>query len=46
MARQLKIEYEGGLYHIPSGGNQRGQAFQDDQDKNGFLTILKRMKER
>jgi putative transposase len=46
MARQLRIEYEGGLYHITSRGNQRGQAFQDGQDKDRFLTILKRMKER
>jgi hypothetical protein len=33
MARQLRIEYEGALYHITSRGNQKGQIFWDKKDK-------------
>ncbi|MCL0065836.1 transposase [Dehalococcoidia bacterium] len=46
MARQLRIEYEGALYHITSRGNQRGQIFWHDGDKVEFNSILKKTKER
>lgn len=46
MARQLRIEYEGAFYHVTSRGNQREKIFWDDKDREEFLRILKRTKER
>lgn len=46
MARQLRIEYEGALYHVTSRGNLRGEVFWDDKDRKRFKTILERTKER
>jgi REP element-mobilizing transposase RayT len=36
----------GAFYHVTSRGNQRGQVFWDDQDKDRFIKILRRTKER
>ena len=46
MARQLRIEFEGAFYHVTSRGNQRGQIFWDNQDRQKFIEILKRTKDR
>ena len=46
MARQLRIEYEGAFYHVTSRGNQRGEVFWDEQDREGLKRILERTKER
>jgi len=46
MARQLRIEYEGAFYHITSRGNLREKIFFEDKDKEKFLEILERTKER
>jgi putative transposase len=46
VARQLRIEFEGAFYHITSRGNQRERIFFEDKDKEMFLEILKRTKER
>ena len=46
MTRQLRIEYEGALYHVTSRGNQRGKIFWDDKDRQRLKTILERTKER
>lgn len=40
MARPLRIEYAGALYHITSRGNRRGQVFTEDADRREFLNIL------
>ena len=40
MARPLRIEYAGALYHITSRGNSRGRIFLSDHDKNTFLDTL------
>ncbi|MBC7317957.1 transposase [Candidatus Bipolaricaulota bacterium] len=40
MARPLRIEYEGAVYHITSRGNARQDIFLDDQDRLSFLTVL------
>ena len=37
MARPLRIEYEGAVYHITSRGNARQDIFLDDKDWFGFL---------
>ncbi|HID94316.1 MAG TPA: hypothetical protein EYP60_09525 [bacterium (Candidatus Stahlbacteria)] len=46
MARQLRIEFEGAFYHITSRGNLRERIFFDEKDRERFLQILKRTKER
>lgn len=46
MARQLRIEYEGAFYHVTSRGNQKEDIFFDDSDREKFLEILKRTKDR
>jgi REP element-mobilizing transposase RayT len=43
MARPLRIEYPGALYHITSRGNARQDIFFDDIDRNRFLSILARV---
>jgi putative transposase len=46
MARQLRMEFEGAFYHITSRGNQRASVYFEDADKDRFLEILRRTKER
>ncbi len=46
MARQLRVEFEGAYYHITSRGNRREHIFFNKQDKEKFLEILKRTKDR
>ena len=46
MARPLRIEFEGAFYHITSRGNLRDRIFFDDKDRETFLEILRRTKER
>ncbi len=40
MARPLRIEYSGALYHIASRGNAKQNIFFDDNDFSIFLNIL------
>ena len=40
MARPLRIEVPGGVYHITSRGNRRGSIFIDDVDRRAFLEVL------
>ena len=40
MARPLRIEFEGALYHVTSRGNARQPIFMSDEDQNGFLDTL------
>ena len=40
MARPLRIEFPGALYHISSRGNERRRIFRDDVDRKMFLTLL------
>jgi len=46
MARQLRIEFENAFYHITSRGNLRDKIFYDAADREKFLKILGRAKER
>jgi putative transposase len=46
MARQLRIEFEGAFYHVTSRGNLRERIFFEDKDRERFLEILKRTRER
>jgi len=40
MARPLRLELAGALYHITSRGNERKPIYLDESDFEGFLTIL------
>ena len=40
MARPLRIEYEGAIYHITSRGNARNEIFLTDGNRCEFLTVL------
>ena len=40
MARPLRIEYPGALYHVTSRGNARNDIYRDDRDRANFLDIF------
>jgi REP element-mobilizing transposase RayT len=40
MARPLRIEYDGAVYHLTSRGNERKTIFRDDDDRMSFLDTL------
>ncbi len=46
MARPLRIEFAGALYHITSRGNASEDIYQDDEDRSVFLELLARACER
>jgi len=40
MARPLRVEYEGAIYHVTIRGNDRRRIFRDDRDRKRFLDRL------
>ena len=40
MARPLRIEYAGAVYHVMARGNQGQAVFRDDHDRRRFLDVL------
>jgi len=46
MARPLRVEYEGAVYHITSRGNSGERIFFIDSDRGAFLKILAQAVER
>jgi putative transposase len=46
MARPLRIEYDGALYHVTSRGNDRKAIFKDDSDRELFLNTFAQVTER
>ncbi len=40
MARPLRIQYPGALYHLINRGNERRAIFSDDEDRFAFLKLL------
>lgn len=40
MARKLRLEYEGAIYHVMSRGDRREPIFKDDADRKRFLETL------
>ena len=46
MARPLRVEHEGAVYHILSRGNRAEFIFEEDSDKEYFLQILQKAAER
>lgn len=43
MGRAWRIEYEGGLYHVLSRGNERKDIFRDARDRLMFLDVIGEM---
>ena len=46
MARPLRIEYPGALYHVTTRGNGRQRIFRNDRDRQYFLELLDHIRER
>jgi len=46
MARPLRIEYAGALYHVTARGDRREDIVDDDEDRAAFLTVLTHCVER
>ena len=46
MARALRIDLPGGLYHVIARGNQRRKVFRDAVDYQRYLTLLARYQQR
>ncbi len=40
MARKLRVEYPGAIYHVMSRGDRREEIFKDDKDRERFLETL------
>ena len=46
MARPLRIEYPGAVYHVTARGNEKRDVFRDDSDREVFLSTLQRVNNR
>ena len=46
MARPLRIEFAGALYHVTSRGDRQEAVFEDDEDREVFLRTLAEVVER
>jgi REP element-mobilizing transposase RayT len=46
MARPLRIEFPGALYHVTSRGNARQDIALEDKDRAAFLAVLAKARER
>jgi len=46
MARPLRIEYPGAVYHITGRGNEKRDVFRDDSDRELFLATIHRANSR
>jgi putative transposase len=42
MARPLRLEFSGAVYHVTARGDRREAIFLDDQDRQRFLGLLGR----
>lgn len=40
MARPLRLEYPGAVYHLMARGHERSSLFRDEEDREKFLTLL------
>src|SRR5262249_62319368 len=40
MARPLRLEFAGAIYHVVSRGHERSKLFRDDEDRAEFLKTL------
>jgi hypothetical protein len=42
MARPLRLEFSGALYHLTARGNARADSFANDEDRRLFLELLRK----
>ena len=40
MARKLRVQYQGAIYHVMSRGNGKAAIFRNDVDRRSFLQTL------
>ena len=40
MARPLRLEFFGALYHVTARGDRREPIYEDDEDRQAFLDVL------
>ena len=40
MARPLRLDHAGGVWHVTSRGNERREIFREDEDRERFLRTL------
>ncbi len=40
MARKLRVQYPGAIYHVMNRGDRREAIFHDDEDRRLFLEAL------
>jgi putative transposase len=45
MARQLRVQFKGAIYHVTARGNSQTDIYLDDQDRRFFLSSLERYAE-
>jgi REP-associated tyrosine transposase len=46
MARPIRVQYEGAVYHVMGRGNERREIFWDDRDRQRFVETLAEAVER
>ena len=46
MARPLRIEFPGAIYHVTSRGDRREPIFEDDEDRLNFLAVIEQAMQR
>jgi hypothetical protein len=46
MARKLRVEYPGAIYHVMNRGDRREAIFKDDKDRERFLKGVGKVSER
>ena len=46
MARPIRIEFAGALYHVTARGDRQEAIFLNDQDRIDFLTLLEKIVDR
>src|SRR5690625_673373 len=46
MARPLRIEFDGALYHVTTRGDRREAIYEDNKDREDFLEVLAEVVER
>jgi putative transposase len=45
MARPLRLEYPGAIYHVTARGNERRAIFRSDTDRRRFVRKLSELRE-
>jgi REP element-mobilizing transposase RayT len=43
MSRPVRIEFPNALYHVTARGDRRENIFEDDEDRQMFLSVLEQV---